>query len=557
MKARRVAPTYTTSCMDWEQRIQARESLVTMPVLFPSEARAALTVFNSLQLPDVPGRPKLAKAAPQWARDVVRVLFGSYDELSGERYLQELLLLVSKKNGKSSYAGAAMLTALIRNPRELAEFAIVAPTIEAANNSYAIVRGMVRCDPELSAMLHIKDNVKVIEHRETGAQLKVLASDANVVAGKRVSGVLIDELWTIGKSPRSKDMLTELTGGLATRPEGFIWYASTMSDEAPAGVFLEKLSYARQVRDGAIVDPKFLPVLYEFPRTMIDTLEHLEPRNFYVTNPSIGSCTSIDFLKRELKKAQAGGEAALASFTSKHLNVQPELWLHGDAWTGAKYWAQRGARLTLDDIIDRCEVIVFGVDGGGADDLLAVGVLGREGNRWLHWGHAWCKTQVLERHKQHAQRLRDFERCGDLAITDEPGADVYAVADLAARLKASGKLVMVALDPAGISEIVAALDDAGVDESLRVGVSQGWRLSGAIKSVERRLIEGTLTHCAQPLMAWSVGNAKAGASGNATVITKAISTGKIDPLVALLIAAFALSSNPVQARQPDYQLYFL
>lgn len=560
MKARRVAPAYSTSCTDWEQRILARESLVTMPVLFPAEARAALTVFNSLQLPDVPGRPQLAKAAPQWARDVVRVLFGSYDELSGERYLQELLLLVSKKNGKSSYAGAAMLTALVRNPRELAEFVIAAPTIEAASNSYSIVRGMVRADPELVALLHIKDNVKIIEHRETGAQLKVLASDANVVAGKRVSGVLIDELWAFGKSPRAKDMLTELVGGLASRAEGFIWYCSTMSDEAPAGVFLEKLNYARDVRDGKRNDAKFLPVLYEFPRSMIDRRQHLEPKYFYITNPSLGACVSVEFLTRELSKARAGGDSALASFTAKHLNVQPELWLHGDSWPGAAHWAKCGDRtLSLEKVIAQSETLVLGVDGGGGDDLLAVAVLGREAQtgRWLHWGGAWCKSQVLERHRQHAPRLRDFEKDGDLTITDVPGADIRAVCDLAARLQGSGKLSMVALDPAGISEIVQGMEASGIDESCRAGVQQGWRLSGAIKSIERRLIERTLSHCNQPLLAWCVGNAKAGMSGNAVVVTKAISTGKIDPLVALLIAGFALSANLKAPSVPNYQLFFV
>ena len=182
-KKAKAAPQYTTACIDWERRILAGESLITMPTLFATEARAGMRVFNSLTLPDVPGLPPLAKAAPQWARDLVSVLLGSYDEATGVRHLQEVLLLVSKKNGKSSYAGAGMLTALIRNPRELAEFVIAAPTIEAANNSYAIVRGMVRNDAELASLLHIKDNIKTIEHRETGAQLKILASDANVVAG--------------------------------------------------------------------------------------------------------------------------------------------------------------------------------------------------------------------------------------------------------------------------------------------------------------------------------------------------------------------------------------
>lgn len=50
-------------------------------------------------------------------------------------------------------------------------------------------------------------------------------------------------------------MFLEAKGGLASRPDGFVIYLTTHSEEPPAGV-RDKLNYARGVRDGRIHDPK-------------------------------------------------------------------------------------------------------------------------------------------------------------------------------------------------------------------------------------------------------------------------------------------------------------
>ena len=78
-----------------------------------------------------------------------------------------------------------------------------------------------------------------------------------------------------------------------------------------------------------------------------------------------------------------------------------------------------------------------------------------------------------------------------------------------------------------------------------VAVSQGWKLTGTIKTAEVRLSDGKLIHAAQRLMDWCVGNAATEPRGNAMLVTKAASgTAKIDPLMALLNAIALMGRNP-------------
>lgn len=480
--------------------------------------------------------------------DFVAAIFGAYDADTGKQLIREFYLLISKKNTKSTIAAGIMITALLLCWREDEEHLILSPTKEIADNSFKPAASMVRADDELRDLLHVQEHVRTITHRTTRASLKVVAADSETVSGKKSGRVLVDEHWLFGKKPGAEAMFTEALGGQVSRDEGWVIYLTTQSDEPPAGVFKDKLEVYRDIRDGKRTDLKKLGVLYEFPPDLVASEGYLDPDTWHIVNPNIGKSVSREWLVDKLADVREKTGGPLQQFLAKHLNVEIGLNLRSDRWAGADFW-QQAARdgITLEHLIEACDVIDVGIDGGGLDDLLGFCALGRHAKtgQWLHWGRAWLHPIALQRRKSEAARYQDFERDGDLLLVKSVGDDVTEVVDLVSQIEASGKLDKVGVDPYGIGAIVQALEEIGIDSERIAGIPQGWKLTGAIKTCERKLAGGELVHGGRPLMAWCASNCRIELRGAATSITKAASgTAKIDPVMALFNAAVLLGMAP-------------
>lgn len=538
------------SCRDWWPRLQAGKSLVPDLPLWTEEGERAVRIFNKLRLADVPGTPTMAEAGGEWFRDIVRAMFGSVNPVTRERMIRELFALVPKKNSKTTDGALLMVTALLMNQRPRASFVMTAPVQDVAQLAFDAAAGAIDLDPVLSKKFHVRHHLKTILHRETKAELEIMTFDPAVLTGQKVSGgALIDELHVCAKMTKAPKALRQIRGGMLPFPESFLAFITTQSDEAPVGVFADELKKAREIRDGKR-EGAMLPVLFEFPKEVQESKDRQweRPALWPLITPNLGKSITIQRLESDYREARDTSEAELRIWASQHLNVQIGMALHAAAWAGAKHWEKQAeAGLTLDELLARSEVADVGIDGGGLDDLLGLAVVGRdrETREWLLWTRAWAHPEVLELRKSEAQRFAGFEKDGDLVLVEQIGDDLDEVAQIVATVETAGMLDKVGVDPAGLGGVLDALIEAGIPEDKIVGVSQGWKLSGAIKTTERMLAAGDLWHGGQPLMTWCVGNAKVEPRGNAIVITKATAgTAKIDPLMATFNAVTLMSLNP-------------
>lgn len=562
------------SCLDWQDRLREGRSLIPDLPLVESEAAMGLQFFDELQLPDVPGKPRMRDACGPWFRDIVRTAFGSWDPVSRTRHIRDILALAPKGSSKTSYGAGLSLSLMLMNQRPRAEALFIGPTQAISDRAYEQAVGMIEESTDLKKRFRPRDHIKTIEDLSNHSEMKVKTFDLNILTGSILIFVLLDELHLLGRNPHTTKVMRQIRGGLNKTPEGLLLVTTTQSDESPAGAFKEELHLARKMRDGKFrgktVRP-LLPVLYEFPDDIAkDPARWQDPENWEMVMPNLGRSVHLSDLVPDWETEKSKGEHAKKVWASQHLNIEIGVGIKTDAWPGAEFWeVAEDEAITLDAILARCEVIVVGADGGGRDDLFGLCVLGRERGtkRWLGWSHAWCHHSVLERRQTIAPRLLDFERDGDLTIIGDEMVnladrvelvddteefllpqDIAEIVEIIHRINSAGLLACLAVDTEGpygdLVDALAMVRITAEGDQIK-GVGQGIRLMNAIKTAERKLSNKILRHAASAMMRWCVANLKIEATATAIRATKQnAGDAKVDPAFALFDAVTIMVTNP-------------
>jgi phage terminase large subunit-like protein len=580
--AARSTEMWDLSCEDWEDRLREGRSLIPDLPLFKSEADFGLKFFDQLQLPDVPDTPLLGApdfAAGDWFRDIVRATFGSWDPVNRVNYIRDIFTLAPKGSSKTSYSAALMLSVMLMNKRPNAEALFIGPMQSISDRAFDQAAGMIELSKDLQRRFRATAHNKTIVDLVNKSEMRVKTFDLKILTGSILIFVLLDELHLLGRDRHTSKVLRQVRGGLDKTPEGKLLITTTQSDDIPAGAFSDELIMARKIRDGKfrgkIIRP-MLPILYEFPKEIAKEQALWEnPENWPMVMPNLERSVHLHDLVPSWESEKTKGKQAINVWASQHLNVEIGIGLMTDGWPGAEFWLEaQDDTITLDTLIERCEVIVVGVDGGGLDDLFGLTVLGREPaeieveesvkqdgqvtkvkrktKRWLSWSHAWCHKGVLERRKAIAAELESFAADKELTIVDDKLDDVTEIVAIIEKINVAGLLACVAIDAEGpYGEFVDALAEIQITEENEqiVGIGQGYKLMNAIKTTERKLANGTLVHASSRLMNWCVKNVKIEPTATAIRATKQNAGDlKIDPWCALQDAATVMVKNPEAGR---------
>jgi len=502
------------------------------------KADAAIKFISALKFTkgEWAGRPFILQP---WQKKFIRKLFG-YVNKDGTRRYRTAYLEIPRKNGKSELAAAIALYLLFADGEPGAEIYSAAADREQASLVFNAAASMVRKSKWLSGISRIVDSQKRIVFYKKNSFYRAISSEAYSKHGFNAHAVVYDELHV---AP-NRDLWDTLQTSMGARRQPLMLAITTAGYDRNS-ICWEVHEYARQVRDGVIKDPSFLPVIYSADPEDDWTDEKVWAK----ANPNLGVTIKLDFLRQECQRAKEI-PAYQNTFRRLYLNQwtqQDTRWIDMEAWrecggkvdyeelANLRCWA--GVDLSTTTDISSC-ALVFEPDSDGVVHVLSYNWVPRENiaarvrrdrvpyDLWAQQGHITAtEGNVID---------YDYIR---IAITDE--------------IKRRFPLLqVVGYDPWNATKWAIDLESEGVPV---MEVRQGFKtMSPACKELERLIIGRKLRHNNNPVLTWAMDNLVVAQdpAGNIKP-AKDKSTERIDPAVAVIIAISAM----LQSEAPEESAY--
>ena len=314
-----------------------------------------------------------------WEKALISCIFGICDPTTGNRQFREILLLISRKNGKSLLGSAIGNYTFHVDGGFGGRVFNIAPKLAQADIIYENVWAMIQLDPEYQERKQRIEDQRSQSHQRvdddgemarrrmgdlyipaTNSTFKKIAFSAKKSDGFNPSLAICDEVaaWEGQAGLRQYEVIKS---GMGARPEGLV-LSCTTSGYANDGIFDELTKRATRVLLGESSEKRFLPFLY-----MIDDIEKWNDINeLRKSNPNLGVSVTADYLLDEIAVAE-GSLSKRSEFITKYACLKQnssQAWI--DATTVNKCF---GEHLNIEDY--KSNYAVAGLDLSQTTDLTA------------------------------------------------------------------------------------------------------------------------------------------------------------------------------------------
>ena len=465
-----------------------------------------------------------------WEKAIIQTAYGFKIAETGLRRFNEVILLIARKNGKTTFIAGIDLAEFFLSKGGV-DIVCASNTSEQANILFEEINNMREQSPALSNEKRSKKNIFYIYSPKTKNKIKKLSAQSRNKDGYNIEVGCIDEVHEMTDSK----VYDAIKQSQSTKKEPLIFIITT--EGTTVGGFLDnKLDYARKMLKGEITDERVLPWLY----TQDNTQEiYDDPKNWVKSNPSLGVVKLSSYLEDVMNKSK-NDHSTRVTMLCKDFNIKQ---------------VDQGAWLSFDDLNNEAKYevntlknsyAIGGVDLSSTTDLTAAVLViqKKDDNKKYVLAHFFMPSDVVKKRMEEDNVPYDiWIKRGLITLTDGSQNDFSLVTQWFMKMIQEHQIrpLWVGFDPWNSQYWIKEMEELGFNmEKVRQGV---YSLSEPMKQLEADLKNKMINYDNNPILKWCLSNTQAKVDLNGNIQPSKLNSKykRIDGTVALIIAYAVLN----------------
>lgn len=453
---------------------------------------------------------------------IVRRIYGPTDAF-GARLVRTVYLQVGKGSRKTSLAAALALlhTCGPEKVRGGQNF-VAAADRNQARIAFEEALSIIEDNPKLGAGVRPVDSKNRLIHERTGSKFEAVSSDGKKKHGATPNFVLVDELWAHEKS----ELWHALRTG-ATKVAGSLIVVATTAGRGNESADYPIYEYAKRVQSGEIIDPTFLPIIFEAEKDDAWDDEEVWQRLLPGLRYGYPDLPSLRQLAREAKERPADR----AAFEQFYLGIRQDNSL--SPFVDMRVLDEGRSKIDSGQLAGLpCWIAV---DMSSTTDLTAVLACFTDGDDFLIKCWAFVPEMNLQlRADRDGVPYPQWAKEGWIIPTPGNTIDYRVVEQHIRDLCDEHDVREISFDPAYAAPVMNPLNDDGLPT---VTLPQWWKIQSPALNVLEKTILDRKIKWESPVLRWCVENVaiQIDRSGN-RVMHKGKSKDRIDLAVTLWMA---------------------
>ena len=481
-----------------------------------SKAIGFIETFCTHTKGELSGSPLILE---DWQRKIVGDLFGWKNKKTNLRKYRTALVMVARKNGKSTLCAALGLYMLYSDEEKGSEIYSAAGDRAQAGIVFDIAKQMIINNIELSKRAKVFRNS--ITNEAKGNFYQAISSDSKTKHGFNANCIIFDELHT----QPNRDLWDTLTTSVGARRQP-LTIAITTAGYDKQSICYEIYNYGKQVNEKIIKSDSFYSAIFE--ADIDDDIE--SEKTWKKANPNYGISLKKEYMQRESQRA-----IDVPSYSNTFKRLMLNMWTDSQVvWIANADWEKCAGEIDMEKL--KGKECWAGLDLASTRDISALVLLFKDEDKFITIPYFFIPEENAKK-----RSLRDkvdymtWKNQGHIITTEGDVADYNFIKKKIMDLGMEYKINGISYDRWNASQLVIDLTNEGVNMA---PFGQGFRsMSAPTKEVEKLILGEQIIHNSNPVMNWMLSNIaiQEDPAGNLKP-NKAKSKDKIDGVVALIMA---------------------